>query len=97
MDLDKVDRLHRAITSDLFVMSVDEQALGAESLLAAQRLYAYLLAGYVYQQDASPEAMRQEVEAYGREVVVSALAQLQHIGSHHRDADEEHEGDDDGF
>jgi hypothetical protein len=85
MDLDKLDRLEAVLRACLFVECTNEEATAAEALTAAMRLFANTLAAYVSADDATPLAMRSDIEAHGHNAVTMAMARLRLLGNTEED------------
>jgi hypothetical protein len=76
MDLAKVDRLHKALSTDLTVACLTEAATAQEALAAALRLFSDLLAAYLVDAHFARAALRSEIEAYCHDAAAMTRGRL---------------------
>jgi hypothetical protein len=76
MDLEKVDRLHQALSTELMTACTEESVTPSEALIVAMRLFSHVLAAYVAEADLPRAALRHEIEGHCRDASAMARARL---------------------
>jgi hypothetical protein len=85
VDLSKVETLHHALSDTMLKVSEAQNMTPQEALAGVMRMFAHLVAAYVYEEDTEIHVMRHEIETYCEDTKRMALARLHTIRVHDGD------------